>query len=246
MAIGDKGWFRRVFMVIAPRLLLGGVLTGALSMSVLASDMAEYHKHELEKAMQLKPDIEHGKQVFKTCSLCHSDDGWGMVQGIGRMKPNGYYPQLAGQHPNVVIKQLSDIREGNRDNPTMYPFTLDKYVGGPQGVADVTAYIATLKRNPDNEKGFGRDLAYGERLYKDNCVECHGEYGEGSNEKFHPRIQGQNYTYLLRQMQWIRDGKRRNANEKMVRQIHNFTHRDIQAVIDYVSRLPDPPKDIVF
>ncbi|MBF0470199.1 MAG: c-type cytochrome [Gammaproteobacteria bacterium] len=200
----------------------------------------------MDEAIHLQSNIENGKRIFQTCHLCHSDDGWGMVEGVGRRMPNGYYPQLAGQHKNVLIKQLGDIRSGNRDNPTMYPFTLDKYIGGAQDIADVTGYIESLRMNTNNQKGVGTDLEHGKRLYERECVSCHGDNGEGSNEKFYPRIQGQNYTYMLRQMLWIRDGKRRNANKKMVRQIHDFTYRDIMAVVDYTSRMEPPKKDVNF
>ncbi|OOZ38174.1 hypothetical protein BOW53_16370 [Solemya pervernicosa gill symbiont] len=196
----------------------------------------------MEKAVAIEPNIENGKRIFEICSLCHSDNGWGMVRGLSQRKPNGYYPQLAGQHKNVLIKQLADIRVGNRDNPVMYPYTLNKYIGGPQDIADVTGYISTLQISPNNEQGPGRHLALGEQIYKNDCKKCHGEYGEGNNVEYYPRVQGQNYSYMLRQMRWIRDGKRRNANAKMVKQIQGFSYRDMKAVIDYISRMPALPK----
>ena len=55
---------------------------------------------------------------------------------------------------------------------------------------------------------------------------------------------GQHYNYMLRQFEWIRDGKRRNANPDMVKQIADFTDEDMQAVINYVSRIK-VPKDKV-
>ncbi|QEP42256.1 cytochrome C [Ectothiorhodospiraceae bacterium BW-2] len=209
--------------------------------------LADNNAAEIEQAIELSSDLVAGEALFSAvCARCHIDTGRGMVPGFARLRPPGYFPQLAGQHKNVLIKQLADIRAGNRDNPTMYPYTLSKYIGGPQDIANVTGYIASLTPHPNNEQGFGNDLPHGEALYKRECAECHGDYGEGSNDKFYPRIQGQNYTYLLRQMLWIRDGKRRNANEKMVRQIQNFSYADTQAVIDYTSRLPEPPKDDIF
>ncbi len=76
-------------------------------------------------------------------------------------------------------------------------------------------------------------------------MRCHGENGEGSNEKFYPpRIQGQHYEYLLRQYVWIKEGKRRNANPDMMKQIEWMTERDTKAVLDYVSR-QKPPADMV-
>jgi cytochrome c553 len=80
-------------------------------------------------------------------------------------------------------------------------------------------------------------LKLGERLYAENCARCHGAEGQGDGEAFVPRIQAQHYQYLVRQFEWIRDGKRRNANPEMVEQIQGFGARETHAVLDYVSRL---------
>jgi nitrous-oxide reductase len=191
---------------------------------------------EKDEAMHLKPNLENGLEVFEVCSACHLPEGWGAKEGT--------FPQLAGQHRTVLIKQLADIRAKNRDNPTMYPFALPSEIGGPQALADVTGYIAKLPMNPENGVGAGDDLELGKQLFKDNCVKCHGEKGEGKPEKFYPRIQGQHYKYMLRQFEWIRDGKRRNANPDMVKQIKGFTDKDMKAVIDYVSRVKPPKEDL--
>jgi len=206
---------------------------------------------EKDDAMHLEPDRARGIAVYEICSACHLLEGWGLEDGT--------FPQLAGQHRNVLIKQLADIRAQNRDNPTMYPFALDDQIMGAAGyrhgdiepaqlVADVTAYIAQLPMNPENGKGPWNELfpeyAEGKKLYEENCVKCHGETGEGSNEKFYPKIQGQHYAYMLRQFEWIRDGKRRNANPDMVAQIQNFSDKDMQMVINYTSRLPVPKENL--
>jgi len=144
----------------------------------------------------------------------------------------------------VAIKQLADIRALNRDNPTMYPFALPEAIGGAQNLADVSAYIAQLPMNPDNGKGEWaegtEEFAHGQKLYEANCTECHGKGGEGNEEKFYPLIRGQHYNYMVRQFEWIRDGKRRNANPDMVKQIAGFSDYDMKAVINYVSRIPVP------
>lgn len=59
-----------------------------------------------------------------------------------------------------------------------------------------------------------------------------------------PLLQGQHYLYLVRQFKWIRDGRRRNADQKMVKQIQRFSNRDITAVMDYISRLQPPQEKL--
>lgn len=186
-------------------------------------------------SLQLTPDPAHGKAVYESCAVCHMPEGWGT--------PNGAYPQIAGQHRSVVIKQLADIRAKNRDNPSMYPFAIPEEIGGAQAIADVAAYIEQLKMTSDTGKGPGTDLAYGEALYRQLCTNCHGPRGEGDAEKAYPLIQGQHYGYILRQLRWIQNGKRRNADREMMKRIEHLTIGDLQALADYVSRLlPDAQK----
>jgi cytochrome c553 len=195
---------------------------------------------ERDEALHLKPNLENGMDVFEVCSACHLTEGWGTKDGT--------FPQLAGQRRHVLIKQLADIREGNRDNPTMYPFALPESIGDAQALADVVAYIEKLPMNPDNGKGQWEkgtpEFAQGKKLFEDNCVKCHGDQGQGNEEKFYPLIQGQHYKYMLRQFEWIRDGKRRNANPDMVKQIKEFSDKDMQMVINYVSRIPVPKEKL--
>ena len=202
---------------------------------------------EAIKALELKGNIEDGQIIYEEiCEACHQPGGNG--------DPAGNFPQLAGQQSTVVIKQIADIRAGNRDNPTMYPFAniealraatediFDEEKDGPQTLADVTAYIQTLPM-ASTIKGEGNDLEHGEKIYAENCVRCHGDHGQGSFKNYYPVIAGQNYHYLLRQFLWIKEGKRRNANPEMVEQIARFSERDILAVMDWVSRQTMRPGD---
>jgi cytochrome c553 len=184
---------------------------------------------EVEQALKLTPNIERGLEIYRSCALCHMPEGWGLSTGL--------VPQLAGQHHEVIIKQLADIRVGNRDGVLMLPYASAEAIGGAQAVADVGGYIDTLEIGVGNGKGPGLDLELGERLYRENCARCHGPAGEGKADEYVPRIQAQHYNYLVRQFEWIRDGKRRNANAEMVDQIQGFEERETHAVLDYVSRL---------
>jgi cytochrome c553 len=191
---------------------------------------------EIERALTLKPDVVKGLEIYRTCAECHMPEAWGQSALIP-------IPQLAGQHRTVVIKQLADIRAGNRESVVMAPYATVELIGGAQAIADVAGYIDSLEMSVDNGKGPGKDLELGAQLYSDNCARCHGPTGEGNSDAYVPRIQAQHYQYLVLEFDSIRKGKRRNANPEMAIQIGEFSARQIQAVLDHVSRL-EPAEEL--
>jgi cytochrome c553 len=184
-------------------------------------------------ALRLKGDLKRGAAAYAVCTACHLADGAG--------RPDGNFPLLGGQHTTVLIKQLADIRSGQRDNPIMYPYATT--LTDPQELADVAVYIQQMKPPEDNGKGPGIDGETGKKLYRRDCASCHGGAGEGDATKFFPVVAGQHYRYLLRQAQDIRDGRRRNSNPVMVRAIKTYTDKEIDAVADYLSRLQRPSRN---
>ncbi len=189
---------------------------------------------EKSEALNKKGDKKAGAEGYEVCGACH------LPSGAGR--PDGTFPQLAGQHTTVLIKQMADIRAGLRDNPTMYPFAAT--LTDAQELADVSAYIESLCIPLEHGKYEGADaaikVAQGKELYEKQCLECHGKNGEGNKEKFYPVIAGQHYKYLLRQMTEIRDGHRRNANPDMVKVIKPYTNDQLVAISAYQSSLTMP------
>ncbi|NOR51323.1 MAG: c-type cytochrome, partial [Gammaproteobacteria bacterium] len=130
---------------------------------------------EKDEAMHLIGNPADGLDVFEVCSACHMPEGWGTKDGT--------FPQIAGQHKNVILKQLADIRALNRDNPTMYPFALPSSIGDAQALADVAEYMYKLPMNPANGRGEWAEgtpeFKQGEKLFADNCTECHSKTGYG-------------------------------------------------------------------
>ena len=199
---------------------------------------ADKASDETVAAMKLTPNIENGKKTYELCATCHAANGLG--------KEDGSFPAIAGQHRSVIIKQLADIRARNRDNPTMYPFSGDDVIGGAQGLEDVAEYISQLPKNTIVGQGDGTQLAKGEKLFIDNCSGCHGAKGQGNAELFFPRLQGQHYAYTARQLQWIRDGRRKNANPAMLAMIKDMDDDTLSAIADYISRIEVEKTKVAF
>ena len=186
-------------------------------------------EHTIAQNKAYKVNIVNGKEHYLTCAFCHSPQGWGTA--------DGYYPQLSGQLPNVLIKQLMDIKQGNRDVPTMIPFADAIFSQTEQDVVDLVAYISALPMHPENSRGKGDELVKGEQLYKQHCQSCHGQNAEGDNDKDYPLLQGQHYEYMLRQLRWFKQDKRKNGNLAMLNSLKTLSDSDFQAVSDYISRI---------
>jgi cytochrome c553 len=186
---------------------------------------------EQKQILSLVGDIERGKEAFRGCRGCHKPDGSGLADGT--------YPRLSGQHSSVVIKQVTEVRAGIRSNPKMDPFASNHAVT-PQEIADIAAYLEVLQTTRENGKGPGTQLAKGKAIYEaDNCMGCHGEHGEGDAAKAYPVVASQHYGYLVREMEWIQKGVRGNSHPRMVKSIAKYTREEIEAVSDYMSRMPD-------
>lgn len=208
-------------------------LTACLALPALAAEAPPSPRNDAEMAriLAVTGDPVKGKEAYVICRGCHRADASG--------KAEAGYPQLAGQHPSVIIKQMVDVRAGRRDSPRMHPFITGEVVPA-EDIAHIAAYLHSLPVPASNGKGSGRLLELGRHLYERDCASCHGKHGEGDGAKFYPRVAGQHYAYLLRESKESRDKGRRNSNPDMVRLIRHYTDGDLAAVSDYMSRLaPD-------
>ncbi len=222
-------------LAFAPTLVLAGGPPPAKQAGIEAKDY-KWNAQEGEKieALKLKGNAKEGRDGYEVCGACH------LPSGAGRS--DGTFPQLAGQHATVLIKQMADIRGGLRDNPTMYPFA--KELVDAQELANVSAYIESLCIPVDHGQYEGPDaaaqIATGKGMYEKECAECHMKNGEGDKAKFYPVIAGQHYKYLLRQMTEIREGKRRNANPDMVKIIKKYDDKQLVAISAYQASMTMP------
>ncbi len=186
---------------------------------------------EFRAAIQLEPDLEHGKALFASCAECHQANGGGSADGT--------IPVIAGQHVSVLVKQLADFRHDRRWHARMQAAAKRHELGSSQELLDVAAYVQSLKRPLPHVvgKGDAAELQEGRRIYYRDCEDCHGRLGEGDLQTVRPRLAGQNYPYLLRQFIETANRQRIGMDDAHANRIGALSDAERAAVADYLSRL---------
>jgi cytochrome c553 len=205
---------------------VGWMIVAALPLGAHGASIAQ---GEYDEVLRSKADMVHGEELFETCAACHGTDGAGT--------PDGNVPAIAGQHFRVIARELVDYRHDKRWDERMQHFGDKHHLSGAQEIADVAAYINDLQPKRTLGLGRGENLDHGADVYARLCASCHGAAAEGDNLKRYPRLAGQHYEYLLRQMHDAVEGRRPNFPREHVRLLERFEPPDFVAVADYLSRL---------
>lgn len=178
-----------------------------------------------------KPDLAKGQaKSAQVCAACHTSDG-------SRGSPAN--PILQGQHPEYLVKQLSDFKTDKRQNPIMKGMASAL---SDADMKDVAAFYASKQAKPGFAKS--KDLAaLGEKIYRGGladrhiaaCAGCHGPSGAGIPAQY-PRLAGQHADYTELQLTSFRNGARKNSPQ-MAGVAALMTDREIKAVADYIAGL---------
>jgi cytochrome c553 len=206
-----------------------GFLGCALAaLSSTAVTMPSAYQEFLE-VMQARPDPERGAHYFTTCAACHGAKGGGTV--------SGEFPRIGGQYYAVLARQLVAFRHGERWDFRMENFADRHRLADAQAIADVAAYASQLADPSYPGVGSGELVAHGASVYFRLCESCHGTSGQGDAEHLVPKIGGQHYEYLRRQIYDAVDGRRPGFPAPHVRLLARLDRDDIAGVADYLSRM---------
>jgi cytochrome c553 len=201
------------------------------SLLLAASVTSASYAAEGEAKAVAKPDPAKG-QVTSTnvCAACHTNDG-------SRGSPAN--PILQGQHPEYLVKQLSEFKSGKRANAVMSGMSATLSEADMKNVA---AFYAGKTAKPGFAKN--KDLvALGEKIYRGGiadrmipaCAGCHSPSGAGIPSQY-PRLAGQHADYTEAQLVAFRSGARKN-NLAMTGVSAKLNDREIKAVADYIAGL---------
>ncbi len=186
---------------------------------------------QASEAKAAKPDLAAGEAKATTvCAACHAADG-------SRGLPT--FPILQGQHPEYLVKQLTEFKEGKRKNSVMNGMAAPL---SPEDMRNVAAFYASKKAKEGSAKN--KDLvAVGEKIFRGGiakkgvpaCAACHSPNGAGIPAQY-PRLAGQHADYTKTQLTAFRQGERNNSVQ-MSAIAANLSDKEIEALADYVAGL---------
>ncbi len=158
------------------------------------------------------------------CAACH---------GVGGKSVQAQFPVLAGQTSRYLYLQLRDYQEGRRTHELMTPMVVGLSRDDMRELGD---YFAKQKPapqpfNPDPEKAKLGKLKADETL----CTMCHLGGFAGQNEV--PRVQGQRYEYIVKQLSDFKARRRTNDAGSMTSVSSTLNEVDIENLAHYLAAL---------
>ncbi len=178
-------------------------------------------------------DAKAGQAKAAVCGACHGPDG-------NSAAPN--FPKLAGQGERYLLKQMKDIKAGNRNVLEMTGLLNNV---SDQDMADIAAYFSSQKGSVGAADP--KLVARGEALFRGGkldqgmpaCTGCHSPDGSGNAAAGFPHLGGQHAQYVAKQLTDFREGNRTNDGDaQMMRGVAaKLSNKDIEAISSYIQGL---------
>jgi len=169
-------------------------------------------------------DAEAGRKKAEVCAACH---------GAGGNSTMPQYPILAEQTARYIYLQLRDYQRGRRENPLMSPMAANL---SKEDMLDLAAYYSSQKFNGQNSRKTDGDISRGKEISDAAlCTMCHLGGFSGQNEV--PRVAGQHYEYILKQLMDFKVKNRTNDAGNMTAVVRTISDSDLAAMAAYISTL---------
>ncbi len=175
-------------------------------------------------------EIGRGATLAMQCTMCHGARGMSEASS----------PNLAGQYPEVIYKQLRDYQSGQRQSVVME--ALAKGLKD-EDMRDLAAYYAFLPRATRPSDIGGSEavpalVKVGDPLRNiAPCAACHGGMDRKTGS---PWLEGSPELYVLTQLHDFAKGARHNdINGQMRNVARQMTTDEMAAVAAYYASRPD-------
>ncbi|HEV2674902.1 MAG TPA: c-type cytochrome [Aliidongia sp.] len=172
--------------------------------------------------------IGRGATLSLKCTMCHGARGLSEADS----------PNLAGQYPAVVFKELQDFKSGARTNAVMGPMVANL---SDQDMIDLAAYYAYLPRLPGYHPKPGQSapsvVVHGAPMRNiPPCASCHGGVDTKTGS---PWLEGESPVYLEAQLKAFASGARHNDISEQMRNIaRRMTPAEVRAASEYFAGQP--------
>ena len=165
------------------------------------------------------------KDKAQACAACHGATG---------NSTDPQYPILAGQSARYLYLELKDFKEGRRrHDPQMDPMAANLTPADMLGLAD---YFSKQKLAPNGFKADGAKVAAGQKKTDEVlCPMCHLGGFAGQNEI--PRVAGQHYAYVKKQLSDFKARRRTNDAGNMTSVAGTLSDDDIENLAQYIANL---------
>lgn len=209
--------------LVGTALVVAAVLYGPTAVDV-------WHFTEDIKERRAQGAANRGASIAVTCNHCHGENG---------NSRNDFYPALAGLPADYLLAQMKAFSSGRRDSPHMRPLAI--YLSDD----DLKAVSAHFEKQsvdfPGQDAPVATSPAIAARLQ--TCVVCHGPSLQGvTGPGAAPRLAGQGYTYVLRQLEAFHTGTRVDATGAMAAFAKTLDRAELGALAKAASaQRPGPP-----
>ena len=169
-------------------------------------------------------DIEAGRAKAQACAACHGADGNSAA---------GNFPNLAGQTWRYLYTQLKDFKEGRRNDPVMSPMAAPL---SREDMINISNYYAAQTAKPSSFKADDAKVKLGKAKADETlCAMCHLGGFSGQNEI--PRVAGQQYDYVVKQLKDFKARTRTNDAGNMTSVAQTLSEADIENLSHYITSL---------
>lgn len=169
-------------------------------------------------------DIKAGQAKSQVCAACHGADGNSVA---------GMFPNLAGQTWRYLYIQMKDFKEGRRSNAMMNPMVENL---SRDDMINIANYYAGQKAKPSVFKADEAKIKLGKAKADETlCAMCHLGAFAGQNEI--PKVAGQQYEYIVQQLQDFKARKRTNDAGNMTSVAQTLSATDIENLAHYITSL---------
>jgi cytochrome c553 len=171
--------------------------------------------------------IGRGATLALRCTMCHG------ARGLSQADT----PNLAGQYPVAIYKELVDFKTGARASAVMAPLVADLSDADMRDLAAYYAYLPRVSDFPPVASAPPRIVASGAPMRGiAPCGACHGEIGNKAGAAW---LAGQPLVYLRSQLEAFASGARRNDISEQMRNVaRGMTADEIAAASAFYAERP--------